>query len=143
MQASQISSQEVRTRSMIEVRQLNMNKPHSDVTTTRQTTNGPRRTMCRSHFPPTSRRTTLPRQNNAPHPTGRTCVTQCRFNVQLSEALIVRRKSHFKWNCCTDFFCQLILVHNGLRQHFPEGVQNFVQWHVLKSNMAAATSLNH
>ena len=56
---------------------------------------------------------------------------------------IVRRKSHFKWNCCTDFFCQLILVHNGLRQHFPEGVQNFVQWHFLKSNMAAATSLNH
>ena len=56
---------------------------------------------------------------------------------------LVRRKSHFKWNCCTDFFCQLILVHNGLRQHFPEGVQNFVQWHFLKSNMAAATSLNH
>ena len=57
--------------------------------------------------------------------------------------LIVRGKSHFKWNCCTDFFCQFILVHNGLRQHFPEGVQNFVQWHFLKSNMAAATSLNH
>ena len=37
MQASQISSQEVRTRSMIEVRRLNMNKPHSDATTTRQT----------------------------------------------------------------------------------------------------------
>ena len=37
----------------------------------------------------------------------------------------------------------LILVHNGLRQHFPEGVQIFVQWHFLKSNMAAATSLNH
>ena len=90
MQASQISSQEVRTRSMIEVRRLNMNKPHSDATTTRQTTHGPRRTMCRSHFPPTSRRATLPRkarQNNAPHPTGRTRVTQCRSNVQLSEAL--------------------------------------------------------
>ena len=57
--------------------------------------------------------------------------------------IIVRRKSHFKWNCCTDFFCQLILVHNGLRQYFPKGVQNFVQWHFLKSNMAAATSLNH
>ena len=56
---------------------------------------------------------------------------------------IVRRKSHFKWNCCTDFFCQLILVHNGPIQHFPEGVQHFVQWHFLKSNMAAATSLNH
>ena len=35
------------------------------------------------------------------------------------------------------------MVHNGLRQHFPEGVQNFIQWHFLKSNMAAATSLNH
>ena len=63
--------------------------------------------------------------------------------IQFDICKIVRRKSHFKWNCCTDFFCQLILVHNGLRQHFPEGVQNFVQWHFLKSNMAAATSLNH
>ena len=46
--------------------------------------------------------------------------------------VIVRRKSHFKWNCCTDFFYRLIFVHNGLRQHFPEGVQTFVQWHFKK-----------
>ena len=52
------------------------------------------------------------------------------FSVPTFFAVIVRRKSHFKWNCCTDFFCQLILVHNGLRQHFPEVVQNFVQWHL-------------
>ena len=66
-----------------------------------------------------------------------------KLSTNCVHASIVRRKSHFKWNCCTDFFCQLILVHNGLRQHFPEGVQNFVQWHFLKSNMAATTSLNH
>ena len=80
MQASQISSQEVRTRSMIEVRRLNVNKPHGDATTTRQTTHGPRQTMCRSHSPPTSRRATLPRkerQNFGPYPTGHTRVTQC------------------------------------------------------------------
>ena len=72
-------------------------------------------------------------------------VAHCDFNYNVDGIAdaVVRRKSHFKWNCCTDFFCQLILVHNGLRQHFPEGVQNFVQWHFLKSNMAAATSLNH
>ena len=63
--------------------------------------------------------------------------------IYTRDSCIERRKSHFKWNCCADFFCQLILVHNGLRQHFPEGVQHFVQWHFLKSNMAAATSLNH
>ena len=92
MQASQISSQEVRTRSMIEVRRLNMNKPHSDATTTRQT-NDARSTAdnVQITLPANqSRRATLPRkarQNNAPHPTGRTRVTQCRSNVQLSEAL--------------------------------------------------------
>ena len=90
MQASQISSQEVRTRSMIEVRRLNRNKPHRDAKTTRRTTHGPWWTMCRSHSLPTSRRASLSRkarQNNAPHPTGRTRVMQCRSNVQLSETL--------------------------------------------------------
>ena len=81
MQANQISSREVRTRSMIEVRRLNTTKPHGDATTTIQTTNGPRQTMCRSHSPPASRRATLPRkagQNVAPHPTGHTRVTKCK-----------------------------------------------------------------
>ena len=107
MQASQISSHEVRTRSMIKVRRLNMNKPHSDATTTRQTTHGPRRTMYRSHSPPTSRRATFPRkarQNNAPLSTGRTRVTQCRSNVQLSEALE---------RTCRDTHRQLDVVLNG------------------------------
>ena len=45
-----------------EVHRLNMNKPHSDATTTRQTTHGQRQTMCRSHSPPTSPTATLPRQ---------------------------------------------------------------------------------
>ena len=51
MQASQISSQEVRTRSMIEVRRLNRNKPHRDATTTRQTTHGPRQTIMQITLP--------------------------------------------------------------------------------------------
>ena len=42
-------------------------------------------------------------------------------------------------NWSTDFFCRLIRVYTGLRQYFSEGVQNFVYWHFLKSNMAAAT----
>ena len=45
-----------------EVRRLNTNKPHSDATTTRQTTHGQRQTMCRSHSPPTSPTATLPQQ---------------------------------------------------------------------------------
>ena len=28
--------------------------------------------------------------------------------VLLDACILVRRKSHFKWNCCTDFFCRLI-----------------------------------
>ena len=36
-------------------------------------------------------------------------------------------------------FCRLMRVYKGLRQYFSEGVQNFVHWHFLKSNMAAAT----
>ena len=34
-------------------------------------------------------------------------------------------------------------VYIGLRQYFSEGVQNFVHWHFLKSNMAAVTAKYH
>ena len=34
-------------------------------------------------------------------------------------------------------------LYIGLRQYFSEGVQNFVHWHFLKSNMAAVTPKYH
>ena len=54
--------------------------------------------------------------------------------------ILVRRKSHIGWNWSTDFFCRLIRVYIGLRQYFSEGVQNFVHWHFLKSNMNSLTT---
>ena len=30
------------------------------------------------------------------------------FTISCHVRLVVRRKSHFKWNCCTDFFCRLM-----------------------------------
>ena len=70
--------------SKLEERRLNTNKPYNYATTTRQTTHGPRQTMCRSHSPPTSPTATLhrkARRNIAPHSTGRTRVTQfiCKY----------------------------------------------------------------
>ena len=87
MQASQISSQEVRTRSMFEVRRLNMNTPHSDATTTRQTaTHGTRQTIT-----PDNVQMTLPanqsESNIASRARTHTCYAICSSNVQLSEAL--------------------------------------------------------
>ena len=140
MQASQISSQEVHTHSMIEVRRLNINKPHSDATTTRQTTHGPRQTMYRSHATPTSWRATLPRkarQNNTSHPTGRTRVRQCSSNVQLSEAL--RR------TCLPVAHGPTVHVHQSVTLVHPASSPNFsnlLRYHVSESVLESpATSI--
>ena len=65
------------------------------------------------------------------------------FITQKINVHIVRRKSHIGWNWSTDLFCRLIRVYIGLRQYLSEGVQNFVHWHIFKSNMAAATAKYH
>ena len=85
MQASQISSQEVCTRSMFEVRRLNMNKPHSDATTTRQTaTHGPRQAIT-----PDNVQMTLPANQSESNIASRTRTHTCYaiYSSNVSEAL--------------------------------------------------------